>query len=98
MRPGGRPGGARFLDVRVALFCLGALVWLTGLLLGIEMLTGAAIAISTRPASRAAGKPTANCSRRSPIASASSTAADWASSGSPSAKTIAAAPASGLSP
>ena len=45
MRPSGRTGGRRFLDARVALFWLGVLVWLTGIVLGIEQLTGVAIAI-----------------------------------------------------
>ena len=45
MRAGGRSAGARFLDVRVALFWLGALVWLTGVLLRIDLLTAVAIAI-----------------------------------------------------
>ena len=45
MRTGGRFGGARFLDARVGLFWLGALVWLVGIVLGIDLLTNAAIAI-----------------------------------------------------
>ena len=42
---GGRRGGARFLEARVALFLTGAVVWLTGIVLQIELLTGAAIVI-----------------------------------------------------
>ena len=46
MRPGGgRFGGSRFLDVRMALFWLGAAVWLTGILLKIDLLTIVAIVI-----------------------------------------------------
>lgn len=42
---GGASGGTRYLDTRHGLFWLGALVWLTGLLLGLQFLTGIAIAI-----------------------------------------------------
>jgi len=42
---GGRSGGSRYLDARHGLFWLGALVWLTGLLLQLRFLTGVAIAI-----------------------------------------------------
>ena len=45
MRPGGRFGGTRFLDARVGLFWLGALVWLVGIVLRIDLLTSVAIAI-----------------------------------------------------
>jgi hypothetical protein len=38
-------GGDRFLDVRVGLFWLGALVWLTGVVLDLPLLTGGAIVI-----------------------------------------------------
>ena len=38
-------GGARWLDTRVGLFWLGALVWLTGLLLGLPVLTIVAMVI-----------------------------------------------------
>lgn len=40
-----RPGDARFLEVRVALFGAAAILWLTGLLLGLEFLTPVAIVI-----------------------------------------------------
>ena len=36
---------SRFLEIRVALLALGAVVWLTGLFLGHQMVTGAAIVI-----------------------------------------------------
>jgi membrane protein implicated in regulation of membrane protease activity len=42
---GGRSGGSRYLDARHGLFWLGALVWLTGLILQLQFLTGVAIAI-----------------------------------------------------
>ena len=42
---GGRFGGARYLDARHGLFWLGALVWLTGLILQLRFLTAVAIAI-----------------------------------------------------
>ena len=41
----GRFGGARFLDARVGLFWLGALVWLVGIILPIDLLTSIANAI-----------------------------------------------------
>ena len=37
--------GARFLEWRIALFALGAVVWLTGLLIENRAVTGAAIVI-----------------------------------------------------
>ena len=40
-----RTGGRRFLDVRVALFWLGAAVWLAGIALKLDLLTGVALAI-----------------------------------------------------
>lgn len=44
-RRGGGPGGARFLQVRVALFWVAVIIWLTGLLLDLQALTGLAIVI-----------------------------------------------------
>ena len=42
---GGQSGGTRYLDARHGLFWLGALVWLTGLILQLQFLTAVAIAI-----------------------------------------------------
>ncbi|MBW3629055.1 MAG: hypothetical protein KY464_07125 [Gemmatimonadetes bacterium] len=40
-----RPGDARFLRVRIALFWVAVIVWLTGLLLEIQAMTAVAISI-----------------------------------------------------